>query len=312
VLNAAGQVGEWRSLDYCPGCGERGVSGRTALTRDHYNFLGARVPLPQEGVDVVECSSCGLFYKTRVPTPEFLTEVFSSKAGIAWNDSYDFQAEKLKVSELLNASNIDLLDIGPSNGALLRAFSSMTRRRSGLDLFMHPGLSENLQGEFITGLLDEQALEWSGEPYDVITVFDVFEHFYRPSDAFRNLSALLKSGGYVILETGNAASKWAQSAGMDRWRYTNLFEHHVFWSPDSIRYYADMYGFRLVETSEVDHKGWKSKSGLYKARQLLKYAMWKYVPRIYRVIADRLNEDGSIAPQIPYCTDHFSAVLCKL
>ncbi|MDH5470565.1 MAG: hypothetical protein OEX75_08230, partial [Gammaproteobacteria bacterium] len=88
MLNASGHVGEWRSLDYCPGCGGRSVSGRTALTRDHYNFLGARIPLPKEGVDVVECGSCGLFYKTRVPTPAFLTGIFSTKAGIAWNDSY--------------------------------------------------------------------------------------------------------------------------------------------------------------------------------------------------------------------------------
>jgi len=303
---------QWLEIDRCPGCDGQEITPRGKLPRQHYNFLGEHIPLPVGGIGLAECKTCGLYFKTVLPSPGYLTAVFAGKAGTVWNDSYAFQPEKDLVRRLITATAFDLLDIGPSNGALLRAFADLPGRRSGLDLFMHPGLADCLRGEFITGLLDQADLTWNGEPYDVVTVFDVFEHFYSPLQAFRNLGKFLKAGGLVMLETGNVGSVWARKVGPERWRYTNLFEHHVFWRPESIRYHAARHGFEVVEVNEVDHKGWGGKSAAYKLKQLLKYAMWRLVPGLYREIAGRLKEDGSIAPQIPFTYDHFSVVLRKL
>ena len=306
------KIPHWLHVDRCPGCDGKNISSVGKLPRQHYNFVGEIIPFPEGGINLATCDTCSLLFKTVLPTPDYLTAVFASKAGMTWNDNYSFNKEKELISRLLDNSAFDLLDIGPSNGALLRGFAAMSGRRAGLDVFMHPGLEKSLRGEFITGLLDQPSLEWSGEPYDVVTVFDVFEHLYNPLMAFKNLHELLKSGGTVMLETGNADSAWARRAGPENWRYTNLFEHHVFWKPESIRYHAERNGFKVVEMTDVDHKGWRGKTIAYKVKQYLKYGMWWLTPGLYRVIAERLREDGGIAPHIPRMRDHFLVVLRKL
>jgi SAM-dependent methyltransferase len=303
---------QWLEVERCPGCESKQIVVIGKLPRQHYNFLGDIIPLREGGISLAECSDCGLYFKTLLPSPGYLTAMFTGKAGTLWDDSYTFQPEKEQIRRMVTSTEFDLLDVGPSNGALLQAFADLPGRRSGLDLFMHPGLVGYLRGEFITGLLDQAELSWSGEPYDVVTAFDVFEHLYNPLQAFRNLDAMLKTGGLVVLETGNVGSAWARKVGPECWYYTNLIEHHVFWRPESIGFHAARHGFEVLDEKEVDHKAWGVRSATYKAKQLLKYAIWWLVPGLYRVLADRFKLDGSIAPLIPYMHDHCYVVLRKL
>ena len=303
--------GNWLSVTRCPGCGSTEFSGKGLLPRDYYNFRGEIIKIPREGIGLAECLNCSLVFKTVLPAPDFLTEVIESKAGTVWNDTYDFKSERELIEGFVGSGSFDLLDIGPSNGALLKAFSGLPGKRSGLDIVQHPGLEKHLRGEFIRGLLDDIQLIWDGTQYDVVTVFDVLEHFYQPGKAFSNLGGLLKEGGIVVLETGDTDCFWSRKLGVEQWRYTNLFEHHVFWRPESIQFHANKNGFDVLSIKKTVHKGWKTRSVFNKIKQLLKLVMWLLVPNLYKRIADRLKEDGSISPQVPYTRDHLLVVLKK-
>src|SRR3546814_9919265 len=88
------------------------------------------------------------------------------------------------------------LDIGASNGDLLAQLGGTADRLSALDVVEYPRCREIVdgRGEYIIGQLDAGVV-WSGAPYDVVTAFDVFEHFFDAGHAIANLLAFVRTGG---------------------------------------------------------------------------------------------------------------------
>jgi len=305
--------GEWLNIEGCPACGDSRRTSRGALTSKQYHFGKAIIPLPAGGINMAECNTCHLYYKTVLPTPAFLAKTFESQAGEVWDDNYDFLCEKMQIENIVNKNNFDLLDIGPSNGALLKAFRNTSGRRSGLDIVQHPGLEEYLQGEFIHSLIDDKQLEWSRQPYDVITAFDVFEHFYNPAAAFRNLHTLLNRNGIVVIETGDISSHWPGNYGANRWWYTNLFEHHIFWQPESLVFHANRHGFRVLSVAAVRHKSWRSRSILEKLNKALLFGLWRVSPPLYRKLNNTRGKPAEeIIPWSHLGKDHVSVIMQKI
>jgi len=303
---------KWFNIEKCPACSCSELISNGLLVGNTYFFGDEKIAFPPEGISIVECKHCSLFFKTVLPTKHFLREVITRQAGKVWNDDYDFIFEKQFIKKFIDRTDFDLLDIGPSNGALLSVFSDSRGRRSGLDVVQHPGLEKHLSGEFIYGLLDEENLNWSKNPYDIVTIYDVFEHFYNPETAFRNLKILLKSKGLVILETGNINSYWPKKYGVWQWWYVNLFEHHVFWQSKSILYHAKKYGFEIQYIEEVNHKSWKNIRFFYKLQQIIKLVLWLISPNFYKKLANKLKKDGSTSPWTSLTKDHLLIVMQKI
>lgn len=236
----------WIGVKSCPTCGREDTSQVGKLAMEEYQFGDERIPLPPKGVGIIQCRNCGLVFKDTLPSPNFLTEVFSRHAGNVWAGDYDFSDEAHLIRELVGDREFDLLDIGPSNGGLLKAFSETDGRRSALDIVKHPGLEEWLRGEFIHGLAESDELSWSKEPYDVVGMFDIAEHLYDPQQAFSNVRALVKPGGFVVVETGDVQSRWPRKFGVHKWWYACLFPHHIFWPRPSIERIASQHGFEVL------------------------------------------------------------------
>jgi 2-polyprenyl-3-methyl-5-hydroxy-6-metoxy-1,4-benzoquinol methylase len=303
---------KWLNVTKCPACSCSEIIDKGFLVGDHYSFGDEIIEYPSDKIGIVECKNCCLFFKKTLPTPYFLAEVITRQAGKVWNDDYNFIFERKFIEKFLNNKiNFDLLDVGPSNGALLNVFSDLSGRRSGLDIVQHPGLEKYLNGEFIHGLLDKENLDWSENPYDVITIYDVFEHFYNPKVAFRNLNILLKVKGLVVLETGNINSYYAKKYGVSKWWYVNLFEHHIFWQPNSIAYHAKKHGFEILYIKETKHKSWRNKTIIHKVKQIMKLILWIISPIFYKKLANKFKKDGVMRPWTSLTNDHFIVVLQK-
>lgn len=151
--------------------------------------------------------------------------VMPKKSGIIGTD---FKAEVQIIENLFPDRVFDLLDIGSSDGGFLKACAQTNGRRSSLQWDQISRAHQALRGEFIKGLIDNSNLDWSGQQYDVVTMFDVLEHLYEPQSTFKNLAMLVKGGGYVVIETGNIESYIPKRVGANEWWYVHLFEHHIF------------------------------------------------------------------------------------
>lgn len=294
----------------CPACGSENSSWVGQLAVEKYQFGDEQIPLPADGVKLIRCYDCGLIFKDTLPSTSFLSAVFSRQAGKVWAGDYDFSDEAAAIRNLFGNKKFDLLDVGPSNGGLLKALGNTDGSRSALDIVEHPGLAKWIRGEFIHALVESKELSWSKKPYDVIGMFDILEHLYEPAQAFSNLRLLVKPGGFLVVETGDVQSYWPRKFGAHRWWYACLFEHHIFWSRESLERLAGKYGFQIIDFQVKRHK---ERGKVPLERDLVtvgKTLAYRLNPDLHVKLARTLGKSG-MQPWSPFTRDHFRAVLRK-
>ena len=301
---------EWVAVLRCPGCGSAAITDCGLIPDSRYVFDGVTVPLPASGITVKRCDACELVYKSPLPAPAFLERLFADHAAEKWKTSHDFTAEVALLRQLGPSDGFDVLDVGAAGGALLAACIGQGTggRRSALDVMRYPGIENHLAGEFITGFLDQPGLAWSGEPYDVVTMFDVLEHLYEPRIAFENLRAMVRRNGLVLVETGDTESYWPRRFGAHCWWYVRLIEHHVFWSRRSLQAIAAAHGFEIVMWNAVTHKSRHVLDLRRTLGDLAKVALYRIAPHRYAAIAGWFGKQG-IQPWYPFTRDHVQACL---
>jgi 2-polyprenyl-3-methyl-5-hydroxy-6-metoxy-1,4-benzoquinol methylase len=307
-------VAPWTAVECCPVCGSQTVADHARLPDRHYVFEKQAIPMPDSGIAVSRCGVCTAVYKSQVPSPAFLAGIFGQYAEAKWrSSSNDLSPEIRTARRLWGADELDMLDVGAADGALLGAHAAegLKGRRSAFDVMRYAGLERHLNGEFIEGFLDAPLPAWSGEPYDVVTLFDVMEHLYRPQDAFENLRALTRPGGLVLIETGNSESLCPRRFGINQWWYVRLLEHHVFWSQRSLAYLAAAHGFKIVYWKESQHKSRRHRAIARVLSDTLKVALYYAAGRQYVSIAQALGGQGN-QPWFPLVRDHFQACLTRI
>lgn len=298
----------WINVDKCLACGSGTPYETGRLVVEEYRFGNEYIQLPESGIGLCRCRRCGLVFKDTLPSAPFLSEVFGRQAGNVWAGDYDFSDEARLIRDLTRFKKFDFLDIGPSNGGLLKALHDIEGARSGLDVVEHPGLSKWLRGEFIQALVESGELVWRGHPYDVVGMFDVLEHLYDPKQAFSNLRDLVKPGGFVIVETGDVQSYWPRKLGVHRWWYACLFEHHVFWSKESLERLAVKHGLQVIDFQDKRHKERRKVPLKRDAVTVAKTLTYRLNPDLHVKLARSMGKSG-MQPWSPFTRDHFRAVL---
>lgn len=239
----------YNRVETCPLCGGEAVD-RAELARSSYSFGPFRIPLPSCGVQLRECLVCSLLFKNAVPESEGLAKVLSSAARNVWRPKQGVHPAVAWLEPHIRKKPVDILDIGASNGDLLRQLKPYAARLSALDVAIYPRCQEVVTGEYIVGEI-EGDIRSSGCTYDIVTAFDIFEHFIEPRRALENIARLVKTGGRLFVETGD----WTYSSGdLGRWYYSNLFEHQIFWSKRALTHACEKFGFGLAEYNRVNHK----------------------------------------------------------
>jgi hypothetical protein len=244
----------------CPLCGGRGVE-RATLKRRRYSFGQFIIPLPVGGIRLLACERCNLLFKSAVPEPRAFGRIMAAAAAKVWRSKAGVHPAVAHILRLLPAERVDILDVGASNGDLLSQLRDRAGRVSALDIERFPRCAEIVTGEYIVGEV-EQPLQWSGIPYGLVTAFDVFEHFRDPGRAVANIAGMTADDGLIVIETGD----WSTAADhLDTWYYTNLFEHHVFWSQPTFEHVCEGHSCRLIAYDFVEHKGRRALSATKRA-----------------------------------------------
>jgi 2-polyprenyl-3-methyl-5-hydroxy-6-metoxy-1,4-benzoquinol methylase len=139
-----------------------------------------------------------------------------------------FHANKRKVvaelqvgflRQLLGACRGRLIDVGAGDGAFVQQ-----ALRAGFDAY---GIEPSRAGaeaavarcgeqRVICGTLADSAMNAT---YDVVTLWDVIEHVDDPLGLILSAAAHLKSGGWLVVETGNYQSAERLIAGNRWWAY---------------------------------------------------------------------------------------------
>jgi SAM-dependent methyltransferase len=293
----SGGGADWIRVVRCPACDGEGRDVG-ALFKQSFNFGGARAPNPPEPVRLRECSACGLIFKSVMAGPALLTRLTSATQDSLWRDGYGYAPEKDAARAVAPDALEDVIDVGAAGGEFLAALPP-GRRRSALDIVRFDGLK--ISGEFIQGVLDDPDMRWSGEPYGLVSLFDVAEHLYHPQIAFRNLRALCRTGGLVMIETGDSDA--VPRARLPIWYYLNLLEHHIAWNRRSLERAIAAHRFEIVSFERKPHKSVVPPTG----RQKLKLLAFRLAPRLL----DRLYALRGRSLDVPAqaVADHMRVIL---
>ncbi len=190
------------------------------------------------------------------------------------------------ISRLLDKApaSLRILDVGCSRGNFLAAGAKLGFHMEGVEPAPGIATAARAQGLLVhTGLLADIRLPPAS--FDAITLFEVIEHLREPVPLLRECHRVLKSGGLLVLSTGNTAS-WTVAAMQERWDYFQIARdggHISFFNPRSLALLAVRAGFAAerIETSRV------------KFHEKGEVAHWRYVAG--KLAAELLNLPARLA-----------------
>ena len=204
----------------------------------------------KRGFAFVTCRDCGVI-SVADPLPESVNYDAGYFSAASTNGYASYVADRAIV-EANFATRLDwlksyapkgrLLDIGAAYGFFVHLASMDGFEAQGLEPasacaeFARRELGVELQ----TGRLE--SVDLPSESFDVITMFDVFEHFDRPRLALQQAFRLLRPGGVLVVETGDPEALLARVAG-SRWYFFDPPQHLVFFSQENLARLALEVGF---------------------------------------------------------------------
>ncbi|HKF24155.1 MAG TPA: methyltransferase domain-containing protein [Candidatus Angelobacter sp.] len=194
----------------CAGCGEADAQ----ILHVQRFVVPEAYPLPGEYA-VVRCNRCGFVYAD-TPAPQEQYDQFyrdwskyddaatSTGSGLNEYDAERLRTTAADLAEALPLRNMRVLDAGCASGGLLRALRDLGLNAAGLDPSARcADLCKEHGFAAYTGTITAPPREMP--QFDCLVASHVLEHVCDIPAFFRALRKLIKTGGYLYLETPDAA-----------------------------------------------------------------------------------------------------------
>jgi len=207
---------------------------------------------------IQQCGACHVMYLTpRAPIDAVLAYYHGAGDTVScrltsgwtrWLESTPFKRRMRRINGEISefVSGGTLLDVGCGRGEFLFGMSKY-RQWTLRGLEMNPSLAQFVTEMFyvpvLTGRLD-QVLPGS-VTYDVITLWDVFEHLSDPDDALGRLKESLSRDGLLIIKMPNPESLGASLFGAC-WSGWGVPQHYFTWPPNVFEAFVQKRGLRIV------------------------------------------------------------------
>ncbi|HVG59057.1 MAG TPA: methyltransferase domain-containing protein [Hyalangium sp.] len=161
----------------------------------------------KHGLPIVECTRCGLWYAAEriheedVPKlydDSYWTRMMDAHGYPAATERYAFDYAHALERVVFCRSYVpggQALDVGCGHGALVRRLAEYGYDAIGLDMPETARQARRSSGVRVLTSLPEDV------QFDLITGFDVVEHFYHPREDLQRMASALKPGGALIVET---------------------------------------------------------------------------------------------------------------
>lgn len=226
------------------------------------------------------CEECGLIFHYPKPDLCFLKEhygegYFISRSSVETGyDNYLRDEENIRRSFRRRFRYIErflpkpgrLLDVGCAAGFFLSEASKKSWNAEGIEISAFAAkLAKNSGFQVFEGALEEYP-EDANSVFDMISLWDVFEHLRDPRKDLQKLCRLLKPNGYLFLTTP-AIDSLPHFLFRDRWMGFKEEEHLFFFSERTMRLLFLQCGFRIrfvkLEGKYVSFDLFKRRIGCY-------------------------------------------------
>ena len=234
-------------------------------------FVGSPCPVCSEsratptwkksGLTYVECAGCQTVYMRPRPSPELLSEYYSSSQNYEYWNNVVFPASEAarrakifrpraervaEISERYGNPGGTLLDVGAGYGTFCEEVVALGGFARVIALEPEPQLAETCRSkglEVVEAPVEQAELD----PADVITSFEVIEHLFSPRDLIQRCAGLLQPGGLLVLTCPNV--RGFDIVVMREGASAVDAEHLNYMHPGSLGKLLDDVGFDVVESS---------------------------------------------------------------
>lgn len=240
--------------DRCPICGGHGVPRWIAQDWNRRRS--------DQAFEYLLCSSCRTTYLRSIPSdlPLYYEGEYHRLPGSTQEIANLAERERFKLDIIRDyARGTRLLEIGPSFGAF--AFLALN---AGFDVDVvepDPDCREVLRRLSRIRVFDRfDALEpASAGSYDVVALWQVFEHLPDAGATLVGLRDLLRPDGVIVISTPNPDSPQALLFGR-RWAHLDAPRHALLVPADTLRRRAEELGLvtELMTITDAGSLGWNS------------------------------------------------------
>ena len=217
------------------------------------NFNYSRPFIKDErGYLIVSCNNCKHVYLDFEPLPDHVSSVYSDDYFKGREDGYPdyIQLEPLLIRRGHYYSKIigqftgpgNMLDVGCGSGFIMKGFKD--------DGWEVKGIEPNINmAKYAKDKFDFDISETAFEQYqdqrtfDLITMIQVFAHFYDVRKCLKKASQFLKPNGLLLIETWNKNSLTAKVMG-DAWHEYSPPSVTNWFTPPSLNMLVEQYNFK--------------------------------------------------------------------
>lgn len=207
--------------------------------------------LKEKDFQLKKCSKCGLVFTFPQPRDEVITKIYKENYF-----SHLVERERLQIEETRKRMKIigeyigqgkKILDVGCGTGLFLSQISS-GNEVSGIEI--SPGAIEiarkKIGSKIFLGKLE--TLEFPSEYFDVITFIHTIEHVKDPARNLKESHRILKSDGFLIIETPNRDFLFRLPFGYGQ---PSPSEHLFQFNPKNLGMFLKNLGFKLIKLGFV-------------------------------------------------------------
>lgn len=227
---------------------------RCIICNSHQEFA-----FKKHGYTLLRCPQCGL-YRTILPGSyrQFLKTYYAksyftgsrTKAGYAdyLDDAPVIRRNAHNYLKLIlqhKPSGRRLLDVGCATGIFMLQAQDQGFAVSGLDASAYAISQAKKIFPHQVKLGTLTAVKFPPRSFDLITLFDVFEHLHDPQKGLARCRHLLRSGGLLVINTGNTNSFLAKIEG-PKWHFFIPPQHLYFYSDSNLKQLLKLHGFKIL------------------------------------------------------------------
>ncbi|QDV83005.1 Ubiquinone biosynthesis O-methyltransferase [Stieleria magnilauensis] len=204
---------------------------------------------------LVRCGRCSLQFRDPQLAREDLERLYQNLPATIWQ--YDaasvgswVTAKKQLLPRYSIHDPVSVLDVGAFDGAFLNQLPDAWKKFAIEPSPKGREMLRSSQIELIAEYVEDLSLITHGDRFDIVTLFDVFEHLPDPSSTLKTLAGLVKPSGRLVISTCNA-DHWSWRLLRGQHWYLHSIQHLCFATTEFFRAWGEQHGL-LVE-SLVNH-----------------------------------------------------------
>jgi len=242
----------------CPVCDGNIISKLKSLYDDRYAYPGY--------FNVLKCRECDHLFLENSLSKEEITGLYTNYYPRSSLDIDNYRPHRASSPSLswLNGEkasafrwvpeNIRILDIGCGFGEALGYHADRGCNVYGVETDKNIlRVSKKYNYNVHVGSFD--AAQYQPKYFDYVTMDQVIEHMVSPLNSLRDISKILRPGGYLVISTPNVKG-WGAKLFRRRWIHWHAHHHLQYFSKKSLEILARTTNFKVVNVYSITNSEW--------------------------------------------------------